>query len=169
MSGLGFDPSSTREADAQSAQFTQKQPSPTIAHDEATPFTSGSTEGPRNGRTTSRASSAATQTPATANLPSSTSAEPVSSMSPSSYDDPEDGRGPGSSDTSLLVGVIVGVTVGALLLWLIWYCIRKSRRKKSLAHDTKPEEHGVSVQRSISAEQGLGVYGGEHCFCGHFT
>ncbi|KAL8869153.1 MAG: hypothetical protein Q9174_004483 [Haloplaca sp. 1 TL-2023] len=145
-------------------QLTQQQPSTTTAHDEATPSTSESTKAPSDGRKTSRTSSAAAQTPTTADKPSSASAESTPSMASSSSNDVEDDGTTGSSDTPLIVGVIAGFTVGVLLIWLAWYCIRKYRRKRGTAHDMKPEEYGPSVQRSSSAEQGLGVYGGEHCF-----
>lgn len=69
------------------------------------------------------------------------------------------------SKTPIIVGAVLGVVVAAVVIWLVWFGVRR-RRKRIRDEATKPErEHWLPGQPLPGSDQSPGFYSGE-CHAG---
>ncbi|KAI4266697.1 MAG: hypothetical protein L6R38_008597 [Xanthoria sp. 2 TBL-2021] len=154
------DLASMAQEDAANAARRTSQDSSSTAADTSTyslrvhtpPRTLASTSTP-----TVQSSSASQASPTTSGTPTGSSSSATAAAETAAP-----GGGTSSSNstskTPIIIGMVVGVVVAAIAVWLIWFGARR-RRKRIRDEATKPErEHWLQGQPSPGSDQGLGIY-----------
>lgn len=108
-------------------------------------------EPPRPTSSTSQSSSGRQGKPSSEPSPTGQVAAPTAS---------DKGTAPASSSSNkvpIIVGVVIGVVVAAIGIWLLWRCLRKRTSAAKEARKQANEKWGATPNRSTSGH-GLGVY-----------
>ncbi|KAL8768556.1 MAG: hypothetical protein Q9209_005241 [Squamulea sp. 1 TL-2023] len=110
-----------------------------------TPASSSQSSSPGHLSSSSNPGSSATR------MPSTPSATAVVTEDAASSADPV-------NKSAIIVGVVLGVVIVAITLWLVYFCVKR-RRKRIRDEATKPEqEHWLPGQGYPEPNQGLGIY-----------